>query len=161
MLPSLDVPFGEEHHDVALRQPPGNLVGVGARRVAALAVDEDGALRPGEKTDDRPARHFLLGDERDGRNARQDRNVQPRRMVGEKQQRAPGRRFAGDGDAHAHENAHETLPELRDAHRGAAADCDRCKVDRQENEQRESGESNGPREAEGADHQVFLSSGTA
>ncbi len=137
----------EEHHDVALREPPGDGVGLCAGRVSPVAVDEDGALCARQESDDRPARDLLLGDEGDWGDRREDRNVEPGIVVGEKQQRTIFRGLSSHRDANAHKEADEALPKLRDPHRRAAADPDREDVERQQHRERERGEKHSAVEA--------------
>ena len=63
--------FGEQHHRIAAGQARRDLAGLLAGLALALALDEDGALQPRQRAEDRPAGDLRLGDE--GRRRRASR----------------------------------------------------------------------------------------
>jgi hypothetical protein len=80
-------------------------LGIDVRGVGlARPIDEDAALQPGEKADDRPAGDLALGDERQGNETAEDGDVDPRDMIREDERRPPaGRRVPVDHDSHPEE----------------------------------------------------------
>ena len=90
-LPSLDVPSANS----TTGSPSASRAAISALAAAvvpALAVDEHGALQPGEQAEQRPARDFALGDEHDGRERGEHVDVEPGHVIGDDQQRRRRRR---------------------------------------------------------------------
>ncbi len=123
--------LGEEDEVVAGVEPLAN--GVALRGGAAhAAVDEDGALQPGQPAEQRPARHLGLGDEAALDDAAEDLDVDIGDMVGDEQRRPQRRRFAVHGDAEAHDPATPAVVEARQAARPCTAAGDKQCLHRHE-----------------------------
>jgi hypothetical protein len=80
--------LGEEDDGLALAHAGDHLVRRAGGGVAALAVDEDRALQPGEIAEERPGRDLRLGDEGERREGAEHHDVHPRDVVGHEERRA-------------------------------------------------------------------------
>ena len=142
--------FGEQHHGVAAGQPLGDLLRGRAGAMAALTIDEDRPLQLRKPAEDRPAGHFLLGDEHRGRQRGDDEDVQPRGVIGENKQRLVLRALADLADADADQRAEDAMIDVRHAplQRQPEDDADQLKRQQQQRENRE-----GEEDEKAADHQ--------
>jgi hypothetical protein len=137
-LPSLEVPSREQHDRRAAGQALDDLADGLAGLVAARAVDKHRALEPRGNTDQRPARHFALGDEGDRRDRTDHQNIGPGNVVGHEQHRAIVHRLADDVDANAQQPAEHAV--VADGDRAPAGQFELVEQPLHRDQQRRHGE---------------------
>ena len=101
--------FREQHDRRAAGQALDDLADGFAGLVAARAVDEHRALEPRGDADQRPARHFALGDEGYRRDRADHQDIGPGHVVGHEQHRAVAHRLADHADANAQQPAQHAV----------------------------------------------------
>ena len=78
--------LAEQHQVVAGLEPALELIALSGRSPPA-SIDEHRALQFGEMAEERPARHFSLGDEAGRQKLAENDDIEPRNVVADKQHR--------------------------------------------------------------------------
>ena len=126
-------PLGKQHQIVADGEAARDriaLIGGAAR----LAVDEDRALQARQRSEERPARHFGLGDEADRDQSGEDLDIDIGAVIGDEQRRAGLLRRPAQDDFEAEEPADAAVVDDGHAlgHPAAESDADGLKRDQDE-----------------------------
>ena len=109
--------FGEQDQGVSRLEATGHFVGDLVDGGASRTVDEDGALQPGKARHEGPRSDFSLGNEREGGDGAQHRDVEPGDVVGDDEHGTPLGDAAVDVETYAEQAADGAVVPVRQATR--------------------------------------------
>ena len=151
--------LGEEHDDLARRHAFGNLVHLVAGAALLFADDEDALLQLGERAEDRPFRHFHLGDEDDVGDRAEHQDILPGDMVGGEHQRPAAVDPSVDMDADAEQEAGRPVPVARKIAADLQIEGKTDQLERQDDQRDREKDEDDDADPNPGDHLSSLSSG--